>query len=230
MNTISKSVVFLSGPEDDHPNWGPFMRFRLTYDGILRATNRDPLEEKPDLLAVHKHTIRAQFHEQLKQHWQTDKFLSAYRVRADDGTRIPYSESVAQEYENRGFRFVPLVRDEMSLLCSLSILFLRRDPPGSLVSAGDLDNRIKTVIDALRIPQKPNEFMGKDRKPITPEAGQDPFYCLMEDDKQVSHLSVETDMLLDPPTDDEKDKARVKLIITVELRPYYVTMDNMSFS
>ena len=121
---------------------------------------------------------------------------------------------------------MPLVREDWSLLCSVSILFLRRDPPGSVIHAGDIDNRLKTVIDALRRPRNAMELVGHEN----PGEGEDPFFVLMEDDKQVSHLEVETDTLLDPPSDDDADKRRARLVITVELRPYYATMFNLSFS
>lgn len=52
----------------------------------------------------------------------------------------------------------------------------------------------------------------------------------MEDDNLVSHFDVEADTLLDPPTDDNFDQRRVHLVVTVEIRPYYATMFNMSFS
>ena len=58
----------------------------------------------------------------------------------------------------------------------------------------------------------------------------DPFFCLLEDDKMVSHFSVETDTLLDSPTNEEADQRKAKLIITVELRPHYVTTFNLSFA
>ncbi len=95
------------------------------------------------------------------------------------------------------------------------------------ISAGDIDNRIKTVIDALRRPRNQAELVGDD---ATPGPDEDPFFCLLEDDKMVSHFSVETDTLLDPPTNEEADQRKAKLIITVELRPYYVTTFNLSFA
>jgi hypothetical protein len=136
---------------------------------------------------------------------------------------------MAELYPNRGFRFLPLVVQQFEILCSLDILFLRRDVPGNLLTAGDIDNRIKTLIDALRPPIKPNEFVGANNAPIVPLPGQDPFYVLMEDDKQVSHFAVETDTLLDPPVETENDVSRVKLVITVELRPFRGTLFNMGF-
>ena len=135
------------------------------------------------------------------------------------------AEVLADRYHEFGYRFVPLVRDEISLLCSLSILFLRRDIPGSALSAGDIDTRIKTVIDALRRPRHANELAYH----ATPAADENPFFRLLEDDFQVSHLEVETDTLLDPPTDDKLDDSRARLVVTVELRPYYATLFNLSF-
>ena len=140
---------------------------------------------------------------------------------------IPLVEAVAAKYHEFGYRFVPLVQERFSLLCSLDILFLRRDIPGSVISAGDIDNRIKTVIDALRRPRNQEDLVDDD---VNPDPDEDPFFCLLEDDKQVSHFAVETDTLLDPPTDDDADYRKAKLVITVELRPYYVTMLNLSFA
>src|SRR6266849_6098917 len=52
-----------------------------------------------------------------------------------------------------GKQFVPLVRQSLALACSLDILFLRREEPGSLIlQGGDIDNRIKTLFDALKMP------------------------------------------------------------------------------
>ena len=218
------------------------MKFRLTYAGELRATQRDPVGEQPNPLAAHKHEIRREFHRQLKQLWATNKFLRdtkldwkprVSRPIADEKSYWsemnpqpgPMAEVLADRYHEFGYRFVPLVRDEISLLCSLSILFLRRDIPGSALSAGDIDTRIKTVIDALRRPRHANELAYH----ATPAADENPFFRLLEDDSQVSHLEVETDTLLDPPTDDKLDDSRARLVVTVELRPYYATLFNLSF-
>ena len=103
---------------------------------------------------------------------------------------------------------------------------MRRDIPGSLLSAGDIDNRLKTVIDALRRPRHAQELAGNE----TARADEDPFFVLLEDDKQVTHLEVETDTLLDLPTDGGPDQTRAHLVITVEIRPYDITYFNLAFS
>jgi hypothetical protein len=105
----------------------------------------------------------------------------------------------------------------------LDILFLRPDKPGNLW-AGDIDNRIKTLIDALAIPTA-NE-MYSDRAAADDEK---PFYVLMENDPLLTKLSVETDRLLDcDGTNSCMDKT--KLVITVRLRPYEIHAANIHFA
>jgi hypothetical protein len=91
-----------------------------------------------------------------------------------------------------------MISEDRGIACSLDILFLRRDPPGKIVSGGgDIDNRIKVLFDALRMPQACNEIDG------APGVGEDPFFCLLEDDSLITRVSVTTDRLLLPKTDDE---------------------------
>ena len=46
--------------------------------------------------------------------------------------------------------FVPLVTREMDVVAELSIIMLRPEIPGQLVTqGGDIDNRLKTLFDAL---------------------------------------------------------------------------------
>jgi len=200
------------------------MRFRLIYSGELRATQRSPLPTQKDKLATHKHGIRQQFHKQLGYLWQTDWFLRTSRVwpqdygfkdsttdhwarwAPDQNQMVPLVDVVAETHRAHGYRFVPLVRKEWRLLCNLEIMFLRHDPPGSVVSAGDLDNRVKTIVDTLTMPASPNQLSGHD----TPAPDEDPFFCLLEDDQLVSGLTVTTDRLLVPPSGPrDEDNRRV---------------------
>jgi hypothetical protein len=72
-------------------------------------------------------------------------------------------------------------------------MFLRQEDPGSLVlQGGDLDGRVKTLFDALRVPD-----VGVTEK--HPQA-QDPTYCLMENDTLISGFQVTTARLLMPET------------------------------
>src|SRR5262245_9765607 len=135
----------MAGP--GRPGSGALMRFRLTYRGELKASQLDPLTGQPDRLAEHKQKIRKEFHLQLKHLWQTNKFLRDHKTlpnkRPDyspatplamwiddsEKDKIPLVEEIASNFHENGYRFVPLVCEDMSLLCSLRILFLRRDPP-----------------------------------------------------------------------------------------------------
>lgn len=141
---------------------------------------------------------------------------------------MPYRDIVKAMYPMFGYSFVPLVREQMSLQCNLDILLLRRDMPGGVLHAGDIDNRIKTLIDGLRMPKSVNELSPAYSQP---SFGEDPFYVLMEEDKLVSGFSVETDLLLAPSKSPNRDTDLrwVQAIISVELKPYVATSGNMDF-
>ncbi|MGB8276702.1 MAG: hypothetical protein WCF20_02015 [Methylovirgula sp.] len=243
-----RRVVYLRPLEEGELHMGQeSLRFRLTYKGELQSSQKDELGQERAPLAQHKQSIRRAFHPQLKQLWATNKFLrGAKRLTSRDAgpDRLisdlsvdlglisdvyePLAEAIANKYRRNGYRFVPLVCENFSVLCSLDVLFLRRDPPGELFTAGDLDNRVKTLIDALRIPKHGSELDGN----LTPPGdGEDPFYCLLEEDKLVTGFSVETDTLLDGPTGkNDRDRREVQLIITVNIKPYDITRFNLSFA
>lgn len=65
---------------------------------------------------------------------------------------------LAESYERAGQPFIPLVTEELGLRCKLDILFLRPENPGSLFVRGDLDNRLKTLFDGLRIANDKQEL------------------------------------------------------------------------
>ena len=82
----------------------------------------------------------------------------------------------------------------MNLIARLEITFLRPEEPGCLITkGGDIDNRLKTLFDALRIPNEANELPSR----VTPQDDEMPiFYCLLESDSLVTSVSVVTDRLL----------------------------------
>lgn len=208
------------------------MEFHLTYQGPLYATQRDPVGGQKDARATHKHQIRKKFHAQLKQLWATNRFLRETKISPLLGLVHfksdvePMAEVLAHRYSKFGYRFVPLVRQDVSLLCSIDVLFLRRDAPGAVIKSGDIDNRLKTLFDALRLPNNVNELVGNE----SPSAGEDPFFCLAEDDSLISKVTVDTDMLLDPLEGEAADMAFVRLILTVRVRPYDVNTFTVGFA
>ena len=159
------------------------MEFRLIYEGPLRS-NAD---------AKNKHAIRKAFHQQLKQLWEQHELLQLASTRYISPLEGPVLNILAKKFDRCGFRFVPLVNKRFELICSLNILFLRRSKPGELIKhGGDLDNRMKTLFDALKVPQDCDGVVGP------PDADESPFYCLLEDDALISGLKITTDRLLTP--------------------------------
>jgi hypothetical protein len=181
--------------------------FTLRYKGPL----------VPDGGPIDKHRIRQALHPQLANLWKQHPLLSdatsVLLVGEDEGkfvqaTRVDW---ISLNHRRGQFRFVPLVSTDLNLVCSLDIQFLRREPPGALIRhGGDIDNRLKTLFDAMRVP---------DALQIThaaPEEGEDPLYCLLEDDALITGFCVTTQRLLDQLGDEENPK-NVALNINVKV-------------
>jgi hypothetical protein len=104
------------------------------------------------------------------------------------------------------------------MTCSLKILFLRREEPGALVSqCGDLDNRIKTLFDALRVPKGDEIARG------TPAAS--PLHCLLESDTLITGFDVRTDRYLAATSNNPK---AVHLTVQVQTALVRVVAANAS--
>jgi hypothetical protein len=125
--------------------------------------------------------------------------------------------------KNGGFGFIPIVRESLALACELDITFLRKEEPGSLVfQGGDIDGRLKTFFDALRIPDGAEIKEGKpDYMPVA-----QPLYCLMETDALIAGYRVRTDRLLTAP---QQDIHEVHLVAEVTVRVMRVRWENIGF-
>lgn len=203
---------------DSSIRWEGAVEFVLTYEGPLYATQRSSSPGQPSKHMDNKRDLRAAFHRQLKELWTITPQLRGegqptYLVAGgvlDEKARLP--DELAAKHQHYGYMFVPLVTQELDLLCSIDILFLRPDRPGSVVWAGDIDNRLKTLLDALRIPEAAENYAAS-----PPPAGMDTLYVLLEDDKLITRVSVETDRLLAPVSGDTAD---VRLVLHVKIKPY----------
>lgn len=186
------------------------MEFRLVYKGPL-PTNGSVDE---------KQKLRRCFHPQLQTLWDQLPLSEIRNSGAPLGA--PVHEEISQRTLSRplgGFRFLPLVNQRLKLIAELEIMFLRPQEPGAILRhAGDIDNRIKTLIDALRMPAAVSELPAGD----VPQADEDPFHCLLEDDALVTRLSISTDRLLTPSTPSD-----VNLLIHVRVRGVRVTHHNI---
>jgi hypothetical protein len=126
-----------------------------------------------------------------------------------------------------GFRFVPLVTKDLELCCAIEILFLRSGPPGKVFESGDVDNRIKTILDALKVPRQLQDLGEYKDQPLGPD--ENPMFCLLEDDGLVSKFAVETDQLLEPIAGGIPSISDARIVVTVNLRPARVTIANLCF-
>ena len=212
------------------------MEFRLIYSGRVLSASRT------NTRAELKHLIRREFHPQLRRLWQTNdslrritKFTGVEHYdkqnprdytqenlgrppdadEADEFYRSLGTEVITKRWERCGYRFWPLVTEEYGLKCSLDILFLRPEEPGMIIRSGDIDGRIKTIFDALRMPKNLDEAGC-----VGPQTDEDPFYCLLEDDKLISEIKVTTDSLLLLPSERELKPNDALLIIHVKLWPH----------
>jgi len=117
--------------------------------------------------------------------------------------------------------YLPLVSTNIKLICELDILMLRPEPIGNLISGGDIDNRLKTLLDGLRMPNNIDELP----KIRTNTDINDPFYALLQDDKLISKLNVEVGQLLI----EDKEKNYVKIVIKAKIIPTVGIFANMGF-
>lgn len=184
------------------------MEFHLHYRGRLKG-NGKPAD---------KQAIRRHFHGQLKELW-SQKPLADYQAWLIGLDESPEGPRFLRPQD--GFTYVPLVNQRMELIAELEITLLRPEPPGSIITqAGDIDNRLKTLFDALRMPQKAHELPPGE----TPLVGEDPFFCLLEDDNLVSHVTVRTDRLLEPTS----DPLEVVLLIAVKTKITRANFENLA--
>ena len=206
------------------------VEFRLLYSGFL------PPDTDRGQLGIIKHDIRREFLPQLKQLWQVHPNLQRYlhfrglhstadvQNKPDSEIRANGLKSIADTWRINDFRFVPLIEERYCLACSVDILFLRIGGPGNLIKNGDIDNRVKTLFDALKMPK------GNELGDLTPLEGEDPFYCLFEDDKLISEVRVTTDRLLWPQDKVMRGKIfDAHLVISVKAVPTQLTTHSHVF-
>jgi hypothetical protein len=203
------------------------VEFHLLYSGPLHSSGYEKQ-------VTEKHSMRKVFHRQLQRLWATNPNLREMAVSkasdfvADEANKgnfdTPSPESrdeairiglqaLGNNWSQYGFNFVPLVTAELCLRCSLDILFLRVEEKNYVLQGGDIDRRLITLFDSLRIAKERNQI-----PPGTaPDADEDPFFCLLEDDELISEVRVHTGQLLRLPETKELDRHDVYLQIAVKL-------------
>ncbi len=211
------------------------MKFSLTYQGDLPASGN---KSKPADVARIRNCLHGQFVDLWESHVilrELERTARVPRISVYEEATGPdpdYSKFELEEYRGpipplqpghvdlcaplRGTggtsaTYRPIVRKSLGLACALDILFLRQEEPGQLVlQGGDIDGRMKTLFDALRMPTKDEE----DAANMTPTAN--PLQCLLENDSLITDLSIRTGRLLGVPA--QKRLHRVHLVIDVTVK------------
>lgn len=173
------------------------MEFSLLYQGPLKSNGT----------TQHKQEIRRVFHPQLKLLWQQTPLNSFNEILQEN----PPKGKISILQKVGDFTFAPLVNEKLKLYAELDLVFLRPEAPGSLITqSGDIDNRLKTLFDALRMAKVCTEIPDGDN----PNQDESPFFCLLEDDSLITKISVKTDRLLIPAPSDN----HVYLLLTVKTK------------
>ena len=184
------------------------MEFTLYYEGMLKS-NCKPVD---------KHKMRKIFHKQLMQLWDQHPLKGFKDLASVQKDKDKFSLCL----QVGDFNFVPRVSAQMSSIAELDITILQPDRIGILNNKGDIDNRMKSLLDSLKVPHEPNALP----KSVTPDEDENPFYCLLEDDSLVTRLNVRTEQWLGKANDSKE----VLAIIHVTTKLTYIGIGNLGFA
>jgi hypothetical protein len=176
------------------------MQFRLLYEG--------PLQSRRNISLADIHAIRMALHPQIRALWQFVPLSDNANILRE---ACPQGEVAIWERSN-GILFSPLITQNNNLACELAITLLRQQRPGQLLGeGGDMDNRLKTLFDALRKPSSQEAQQAN----ITALQNGEPIHCLLQDDSLVTKVSVETDRLLRPAANTHDLVAIIQVTVVV---------------
>lgn len=179
------------------------MRFTLHYRGPLRSNGR------PD----HKEAIRLELSDQLARLWQQHPLSDMPELLLPK-----QNQQLSALRDVDGVQHVALVTNEAFLVAELIVTMLRPGPPGAILQGGDLDNRLKTLFDALTVPQA-------NQLGLASRSHGRPIFCLLEDDQLITRVDARAEQLLE-----DVDPAVVDVTIGVRIGVTRLLFDNMSFA
>lgn len=157
---------------------------------------------------------------QLLQLWRGRPLLKRQLDMWEDvpHMRKQWKGAFMQPHDRGAFCFVPLVTENQFLYAELDILFLRAEAPGRIFATnqgGDLDNRLKVLFDALRVPES------SELPPAAnPSADEEPFFCLLQNDYLITAARVESERLLVDAAKPERDRVRLVVRVTVKAHEF----------
>jgi hypothetical protein len=164
-------------------------RFHLRYTGKLPSNGNTEAKE----------VVRAHLAPQLAELWNRNP-LNTFSA-------TDVADHFSSNRHGTPFRFV--VSRDLGLRCDLDILILHGSNQDPAYTTGDVDNRLKTLLDGLRTRNR--RELGKAAAPVDPTTGY--ADVLLEDDSLVESLRVRTEHGLAMPN----DRDAVEIVIRVTL-------------
>jgi len=184
------------------------MEFCLFYQGKLKS--RDG--------AAGKHMIRAALDAQVRSICNSKICCHIFEP---DWQNTRQASELPMFVERNGKRFWFLISERLAITANLNITILVPHEVARIVNnGGDIDNRIKTLFDALRVPAADSEIPANDSF----DYAHGGMYCLLEDDKLINRISIRSYQDHGSSEDDH-----VRCLIEVETRIIQATWRNLNF-
>jgi hypothetical protein len=182
----------------DKPAWkiGDRVSLMLTYEGPLLTGNHRNASNQV------KNAIRRALHPQLVAFCEADHYFGWLASPPSEGPTFA------------GIRFNSIVGGgPQRFVTELRVEILRREARGRIFDGGDIDGRMKTLFDGLRMPTQENEVVG-----FTPVGDwrRDWCLCLLADDRLITKVDIDTRRLLRPlrPGEAETD-VELRIDVTI---------------
>jgi hypothetical protein len=181
------------------------MQFTLVYQGEL-PPNGDKKE---------KWRIRREIEPQLRKLWDLAPFNTLSRYRDHDYQ----SDDHYVGHSFQGVEYIPCVTKKLDLRAELDVQLFSSAQPGGLIHHGDIDNRMKTLLDALSRPQHKQQIPA--RAGVSDDGR---LYCLLDDDSLITKITVTNGRLLTLP----EGSKQALVLINVHPVAHAVTTANLS--
>ncbi len=180
------------------------MKFKLVYTGELKIN--------PKKRSQHLHDIRMALSPQLERLTE----ISPYNTIKEKMQKRPLKGI----REIDGAKFFPIIRPELNLVAELDIQILH--PELLETPRADIDNRMKTLLDALKRPQSAHELCEGINK-------DEVIYTLLDDDHLVTKMLINTSHLLYKELNPSPNRDyELLIIITVNIKASKGTTDNLA--